>query len=338
LRNLLSCETLWPDLKPVTGPITTDWILRARPPRNTVDPSRPYAFTWERERAASGEVVDVATLFLTNRECPWKCLMCDLWKNTTETGVPAGAIPGQIDFALSRLEERTTERQQIKLYNSGSFFDARAVPPADHRRIAEQVRHFDRVVVECHPALIDDRVPAFRDLLGNVRLEVAMGLETTDPDVLPRLNKGVTLDAFRRAADFLVSHGIDLRTFVLVKTPWQSDEAALEWAVRSARFSAECGATVVALIPTRLGNGALETLAGRGEFSPPKLTTLERAFERCLVQAEEHRPRPRIFVDLWDLGQFSDCRHCVDARKQRLEAMNLEQRIKPGATCGACGE
>ena len=34
----------------------------------------------------TGGCVDVATLFLTNRECPFRCLMCDLWKNTLEVG------------------------------------------------------------------------------------------------------------------------------------------------------------------------------------------------------------------------------------------------------------
>ena len=81
----------------------TPEILAARGPRNAVDPRRPYAFLVEREFAACGRVEEVATIFLTNRECPFRCLMCDLWKNTTPERVPAGAIPEQIDYALSRL-------------------------------------------------------------------------------------------------------------------------------------------------------------------------------------------------------------------------------------------
>ena len=75
---------------------------RAR--RQVVDPARPHAFLVEQERAESGEVVPVATIFLTNRECPWHCVYCDLWKNTTSKTVPAGAIPEQIDFALAQLK------------------------------------------------------------------------------------------------------------------------------------------------------------------------------------------------------------------------------------------
>ena len=84
---------------------------------------------------ASGEIASVNTLFLTNRECPWHCVMCDLWKNTLTETVPVGAIPAQIEYALARLPTARV----IKLYNSGSFFDPRAVPVADYPAIAKSV-------------------------------------------------------------------------------------------------------------------------------------------------------------------------------------------------------
>lgn len=317
--------------------INSEWIKSVRTERNAVEPSRPYAFSWDRERAQSGDVVDVATVFLTNRECPWKCLMCDLWKNTTEAPVDEGAIPTQIEFALNELGRRSSLNQQIKLYNSGSFFDAKAIPVADHPRIAQQVQAFERVIVECHPALINDRVLAFRDLLGDVKLEIAMGLETVDPNVLPKLNKGVTIESFQTAASFLRGNQIDLRIFVLVKTPWQTESDAVDWAVQSFKFSVECGATVAALIPTRFGNGALEKLAERGDFEPPQLSTLEQAFEQSLKHVAEPDSTTRIFADLWDLGQFSNCAVCFEERRARLERMNFEQRVVDTVRCEACG-
>src|SRR5205809_1452995 len=112
------------------------WILSRRSQRNAVDPRRPHAFLVEEERAESGEVVSVATIFLTNRECPWRCLMCDLWKNTLTETAPVGAVPAQIDCALAQLVAANASPQQIsgesgrvltdaairqiKLYNSGS--------------------------------------------------------------------------------------------------------------------------------------------------------------------------------------------------------------------------
>jgi uncharacterized Fe-S cluster-containing MiaB family protein len=78
------------------------WILARRPQRNALHPWRPWAFFVEEERSASGEIVPVATVFLTNRECPWRCLMCDLWRNTLTDVTPARAIPAQIDYALKQ--------------------------------------------------------------------------------------------------------------------------------------------------------------------------------------------------------------------------------------------
>src|SRR6266404_4664236 len=78
---------------PMTASGRDQWILARQSKRNAVDPYRPIASLLEEERAESGELVSVATIFLTNRECPWHCLMCDLWKNTLAETVRAGAIP-----------------------------------------------------------------------------------------------------------------------------------------------------------------------------------------------------------------------------------------------------
>src|SRR5438445_837319 len=137
------------------------WILERRGPKNRVDPWRASAFLVEAERSAVGELVDVATLFLTNRECPYRCMMCDLWKNTLDERVPVGAIPAQIGYALDRLPPA----RWVKLYNSGSFFDAAAIPPADDEAIAGLVAPFERVIVECHPAMLGRRCLRFRDMI-----------------------------------------------------------------------------------------------------------------------------------------------------------------------------
>src|SRR5271170_5552415 len=248
------------------------WILARRPDRNSLDPSQPYAFFVEDECSASGEIVPVATVFLTNCECPWRCVMCDLWKNTLAETVPVGAIPAQIDYALERLPPA----RQIKLYNSGSFFDVKAIPPRDYPAIVSRVASFDRVIVECHPALVGENCFRFKEQLTG-RLEVAMGLETVHPQILERLNKRMTTDQFASAAALLREHDIDLRVFILVKPPFMCEEEAVYWAERSLDFAFDCGATAATLIPTRAGNGAMEELTGIGEFSPPSLATLEGA-------------------------------------------------------------
>src|SRR5213593_1316784 len=79
------------------------WTEERRGERNVVDPWRPPAFFVEEECSQNRDIVRVVTIFLTNRECPWRCLMCDLWKNTLTETVPRGAISAQIDYALVNL-------------------------------------------------------------------------------------------------------------------------------------------------------------------------------------------------------------------------------------------
>lgn len=313
------------------------WIVARRPPRNEVDPRRAYARFVERERSAVGEIVDVATIFLTGGECPWKCVMCDLWRNTTKQRTASGAIPAQIKRALAELRDEAPHQipRQIKLYNSGSFFDRSAVPVDDYQAIVQQVAQFERVIVECHPALIGDRTIRFRDLLvaqnHDARLEVAMGLETANPLVLEKLNKRFTTDDFAESAERLRREGITLRVFLLVQPPFMDKSDDWEWMKRSIEFAFDCGATVVSLIPTRPGNGAIEVLAQFGQFSLPSLNALEDALDFGI-----NLKRGRVFADLWDLGMFSKCPDCLSARRDRLEQMNLRQRVLDKIACAGC--
>jgi len=303
------------------------WIVSRRPPRHAVSAERPYDGFVEDEMGASGTVRRVATVFLTNRECPFRCLMCDLWRHTLGESVPNGAIPRQIDLALATLPSAAV----IKLYNSGSFFDHRAIPPADYAAIATRLQGFRRVIVESHPAFIGPDVERFRDLLSGI-LEIALGLETAHPDVLARLNKRMTLESYAQATAQLRSMGVAVRAFILVQPPFLPVDEAAPWAVRSAAFAFDHGAGAVSLIPVRGGNGALEALAAVGDFSPPRLATLERAFDDALALG-----RGRVFADTWDLGRFAHCPACLDARTTRLRKMNLAQQWMPRIRCEACG-
>ena len=315
--------------------------LRAlRGPKNALDPRVPYGFFVERERGPDGALVDVATVLLTNRECPFTCLMCDLWVNTTDATVPAGAIAAQLDHALARL----APARAIKLYNAGSFFDAKAIPPGDWDAILERVRPFEQVIVEAHPALIGaSALELARRLEG--RLEVAMGLETAHPGVLARLNKRMTLDDFRSAAERLGAAGVPVRAFVLLRPPYLAEADGVHWALESVRFARACGVSVTVLIATRGGNGALERLAAQGDFAPPVLASLETALEQGVAEAA--RPDPaarvrspqsmRVFADMWDAARLEGCAACRDARLARLRVMNDEQVVPAPVVCSACG-
>jgi archaeosine synthase beta-subunit len=301
------------------------WILSRRPARELRDAYLPYEYFVEEECGAGGLIEPVATVFLTNKECPFRCVMCDLWRYTLIETVPVGAIPAQIDHALLQLPPA----KQLKLYNSGSFFDPHAIPPGDYGAIAERAHCFDRVIVENHPALTGDGCLRFRDMLHG-RLEVAMGLETAHPEVLAKLNKQMTLDQFSHAANFLRRNEMDVRVFILVQPPYMPAGEALYWAERSLDFAMEQGATAATLIPTRAGNGVMDDLMADGQFALPALHTLESAMEYGLGLKAG-----RVFADLWGLRE--SCASCHAERAARLRQMNLRQVVLEGIACARCG-
>jgi radical SAM enzyme (TIGR01210 family) len=304
------------------------WIVSRRGARAPVDFRRAVDAFVEEERTERGDIACVATILLANRECPWRCLMCDLWAHTASDTVPLGAIPEQIRRSLAALPPAG----RIKLYNAGSFFDSRAIPPEDFQKVAALLAGFERVIVESHPALVGPACRTFRDQLAG-ELEIAMGLETVHPVVLPLLNKRMTLDDFRRAAGRLAADGIALRSFVLLGLPFlRSQREALDWAVRSTEFAFDAGSTVVSIVPTRAGNGALDALAARGEFEPPTLETIEETAALALGLC-----RGRVFVDLWEIARFSRCAACLPDRTERLRSMNLSQELSPPVSCVTCG-
>jgi radical SAM enzyme (TIGR01210 family) len=310
----------------VSPPWDDAQILALRGAKNPVDPARPYAFLVEPERTPEGTVEDTAVVFLTNRECPFRCLMCDLWQNTTDQRVPDGAIAAQLEYALTRLPVA----RQIKLYNAGNFFDAQAVPPGDWPHLADLLRPFRTVIVESHPRLVGERAVMLCDMLRPA-LQVAMGLETVHSDVLPRLNKRMTLAEFERAARFLTGHGIGVRAFILLRPPFLDEQQGVHWACESIRFAFDVGVECCVVIPTRDGNGAMEELRRQGQFSPPRIESLEQVLEYGIGLRHG-----RVFADLWDLARFIRCERCGLARVERLRTMNLTQQVPPAVVC-SCG-
>ena len=249
--------------------------------------------------------------------------MCDLWKNTTDVPVAIGDIPGQIEYALDRLPST----KHLKLYNSGNFFDPKAIPRADYQAIIQRLNHFDTVLIENHPKLINKSVIEFQEKLPG-DLQVALGLETIHPEVLPRLNKQMTLEDFSSSVRFLNRYNIKTRAFILLRPPFLNEKEGIIWAKKSIDFAFDSGVECCVVIPTRSGNGAMNQLENSGYFHPPAIESLEEVLDYG-ISIE----RGRVFADLWDLEHFSTCNACYRQRQARLENENHAQSILPRIVC-----
>lgn len=269
-------------------------------------------------------------MLIAGAECPFTCVYCDLWRHTLDGPTPRGALPDQLDLALERVE--STGASWIKLYNASNWFDRRAVPESDDPALLERVAPFERVVVECHPRLLGARARAWADALGPGGLQVALGLETVDPDAAPALGKGATPADFEHAIADLAAWGASTRVFVLVGLPGRSLRSAVDASEATTRWAVERGVEHVALVPLRSGNGYLDASVSRGETELPTLGAVEDALDRCLAAAGS---RAVVTVDTWDLE--AGCPGCGEARRARLGRLNLTGRSEPRVPCSTCG-
>ena len=310
------------------------WVRSLRREKTPPATGLPPPVAHEHERRPGGGLRETATLFLVGKECPFSCVFCDLWQETLDGATPVGSLPQQLEPALRQISHRSA----IKLYNASNFFDPAAVPPEDDATMLKLLDGFERVIVECHPRFLGARCFSFAERLSGT-LEVAIGLETVHPDVLPRLNKKMTVADFDTAAAALGRRQIGLRAFVLLGCPFIPAAEQLGWTLRSVEHAARQGAGTISIIPVRGGNGALEALAADDDWRPVRLDLVEAVFERAL---ELELTDVVVQVDVWDLERVgqgrvcSECPECFDARRARLIDMNRLGAIMPAVRCARC--
>ncbi|MDP9202692.1 MAG: radical SAM protein [Gemmatimonadota bacterium] len=304
-------------------------IRSLRPSKAHVDPYTAHGSLLEEERRPDTQIERALTVFLAGAECPFTCSFCDLWRWTIDGPTPPGALTMQLEIVLQALDDPEPDR--LKLYNASNFFDQRAVPPEDVMGIARLAAPFAAVTVESHANTIGSQTLAFaRQIPG--RLEVAAGLETIHPVAAARLNKRLDLARFDWAAHFLSENGVDLRVFVLLGAPYVRADESVAWTVRTVEYAVERGASLVSIIPVRGGNGEMERLQALGEFTPPTLSQLEEALDRCLQFTSTV-----VTADLWDVERLPACEHCRSERIERLRRLNVTGRAEPRIACSMCG-
>lgn len=283
------------------------------------NPFEPVAAFHESELGSDGRMLDTATILIANRECPFRCIYCDLWKHTLDTPTPVGAVPQQIATAFEQLGR--SEFEQVKLYNAGNWFDGQAIPKRDHIAIADLLQSCERVVIENHPKLCDERVLAFRDLVPG-KLEIALGVETVDDAILRRLDKSLTLADSELAIEFLRRHAIDVRAFLLFPPPYQTGDIVTP-AVHAVEWCLARETTAVVLIPLRVDSGIMPQLVSEGVARKPLLEEIESVAAHFSNGTGARLGR--VFIDLWDADQHFRAEPNFETRLARLRRFNETQ-------------
>ncbi len=250
-----------------------------RPDPASPGEARRYVNQWVEDEALEHERVRAFVLILRTRGCYWAdlkgCSMCGYSKDT----LGRSATPDELGEQLSRALARYRDEPYVKVYTSGSFLDDREVDPASRRAIVSAFSgRARRFLFETLPEFATaDSVGLLRDAFAG-ELEVALGLESTDPTVLSRfVNKGSSPGEYLAASDRLRSEKVRTKAYLLLKPPYLTESESVADVVRSVREAAPHFDSL-SVNPVHIQNGTVvEWLYRRGRYRPPWLWSLVEA-------------------------------------------------------------
>jgi radical SAM enzyme (TIGR01210 family) len=312
----------------MAGSLARNVAVDRRPPPAPAGSARNLVNQWTEPEAIGPEHVRAFVLILKTRGCYWAdvkgCSMCGYSRDTLGRSATHSELASQIEQARAAYRGEP----YVKVYTSGSFLDDREVDPESR---ADLLKVFapraQRFLFETLPefATAETLEPLKAVFPGEV--EVAMGLESADPEVLRRfVNKGAPPQEYLDAADRVRSLGLRTKAYLLLKPPYLTEKEAVADVVRTVAVARE-QFDAVSVNPVHIQGGTVvEWLYQRRRYRPPWLWSLVDAMARSaavrgtmrLVTFPTAGGRPR--------GPHN-CATCDPSVLGALEEASLDQRF-----------
>jgi archaeosine synthase beta-subunit len=284
--------------------------------------------SWSEAEALHGTRVPAFVLILRTRGCYWAdlkgCSMCGYAKDT----LGRSATPAELSAQLAEALRQYREQPYVKIYTSGSFLDDREVDPGSRQAIlgafAGRAR---RLLFETLPEFVTDELLAPLRERFEGELEVALGLESTQPEVLGRfVNKGAPPSEYLAAADRLRAMGLQRKGYLLLKPPYLTEAEAVADVLESIRRASDRFDTL-SVNPVHIQNGTVvEWQYRRGRYRPPWLWSVAEV----LVRGATLRQGTRL-VSFPTAGGLPrgphNCGKCDRSVLTGIEDASLDQRF-----------
>ncbi len=244
--------------------------------------ARRYVREWVEDEAIAAERVRAFVLILRTRGCYWAdvkgCTMCGYAKDTLGRSATPEELGEQLAHALARYHNEP----YVKVYTSGSFLDDREVDPESRQKIVAAFSgRARRFLFETLPEFAtEETLRPLREAFAG-ELEVALGLESTDPTVLAKyVHKSASPMEYLAAGDLVRSLGARSKAYLLLKPPYLSESESIEDVVRSVEVASPHFDSL-SINPVHIQNGTVvEWLYRRGRYRPPWLWSVVEALAR----------------------------------------------------------
>lgn len=239
-----------------------------------------YEACWTEKDVLESYVVDALVIILIGRGCSWYhksgCSMCGYSINCNKS-VNLVELFEQFNRAFKKFNNHKI----IKIYTSGSFLDEKEISRELQIKLLKKAKSAKKVIVETRPEYITKEK---LEILKNAHngIEIAIGLESSNDNILKNsINKGFTFKDYIRAANIINKAKIPLKTYLLIKPPFLTENEAILDAVNSLKDANKFSDTV-SFNPVNIQKNTLvERLFMRGEYRTPWLWSVVEVLKRA---------------------------------------------------------
>ena len=293
------------------------------------DPTKPVRF-WSEKDILDGKVVDAYVMIFRTRGCSWAlksgCSMCGYFNDSIWKKISDKDLLNQFNTMM----DNYSDQKFIKIFTSGSFLDNNEIKPNVRKKILEKIyEKAEKISVESRPDYVkNDTLSEIKKISKSKTFEIGIGLETADDFVRQYcINKGFTFNDYKSASHKLKKQGFQLKTYVLVKPPFITENKAIKDSINTIKKIKNI-TDVISLNPTNIQRNTLvDYLWYRKQYRPPWLWSIVE----ILKQAKKDAPDLRTKCDIAGGGSIRGAHNCKKCDKQFLDSISdysLKQNIK----------
>jgi len=244
------------------------------------EPERPLA-AWMGSDRINDAVMPALTVILKTGGCEWnRCRMCS-YRHERYENRDSAFLESRIIAQISWIQDhfRLEDVDAVKIYTSGSLFDASEVPPRVLEALARLLSG-KLVIAETRPEFVREEdlslfISAIDDGTHDTPLYVAMGVETSSDSVREKcINKGFTWNDFLRACTTARSAGAGVKAYLLAKPLFLTEREAI-MDIRTSVNDLTGLADLISLNPCTVQKGTeLEYYWKQRAYRPPYLWSI----------------------------------------------------------------
>ncbi len=239
------------------------------------DPDRPVSTWQEKDRLRGYPETTMVAIFKTTG-CSWyrfsSCSMCGYF-NDVSNDIKTINLKRQIDIVADSLEDVKV----LKIFTSGSFLDPQEFPLDARDYFFQKISgKVEKLLVESRTEYITESNISYLKDFG-IPMRIAIGLESANDEIMRNsINKGSTFSKYVKSAEAVKRMGYELRTYLLFKPLFLSEEDSISDMIDSVQKSAQYS-TDVSVNPMNIQkNTMVEHMWKKGLYRLPRLWSLAR--------------------------------------------------------------